>query len=313
MSTTGKNAAPSGRTHVRHRREHRRTHTAAFVLGATALWLYLGFVMLHLLHNNDVLPAWVFVGAAVVPVTLLWVMVHRLRVTDTLTWGRLAIAAGFGGLLALALGSTLDSLTGFIPQPHPGGDAGVVSLAAAGFVEEFAKGVLIVVVGWRVVKSTRNGLFVGGAVGIGFSVYETMGYILGHYGGDHPVFIGTAVAIERGILAPFGHVLWSSLLGAALFTAAAKTGRFRVTGLVLGAYVGVAVLHGLWDGASPLVTASTGSQVLAMVTEIGAGVVTILAGGLIWRHVARSAPAPADAPDDVAATTDAVSPAPPPA
>lgn len=289
----------SGRPHARRRREHRHTRTWAFALGAAALWLYLGAVPLHLLHNEALLPTWVFVGAAAVPVTLMWVMVHRLRVTDTLSWGRLAIAATFGGLLAITLGGTLDSLVGFIPQARPSGDVGVVSLAFAGFVEEFAKGVAMVVVGWRVAKSTRNGLFIGGSVGIGFAVFETMAYILQHYDGDHPVIAAGGVALFRGILSPFGHVLWSSLLGAALFGAAARTGRFRVTALVFAAYVGVAVLHGAWDGAAPLVVAATGDTSWAPVTELAAVIVTITVGGLVWRHVARRAHAPLPAVADV--------------
>lgn len=290
---TVKNEAPArARTHPPRRKEHRRTHTVAFVVGGLLVWLYLALVVIHLLRNEIVVPAWIFIGAALVPATLMWVMTHRLRTTDTVTASRLVFASVVGGTLALALGSTLDQLVGMIPQDHPDGGHGVLSLALAGFVEEFAKGLLIVIVGWRVAKSTRNGLFVGGAVGLGFAVLETMGYITEYYLGAHPLATSAFIAFERGITAPFGHVLWSSLLGAALFAGAARTGRFRLTWAVLGAYVGVALLHGAWDSTAPIVSALTGNDVLTGFAEMGGGIVTILVGGLIWRHVVRRSPAP---------------------
>ncbi|WP_336630411.1 MULTISPECIES: PrsW family intramembrane metalloprotease [unclassified Microbacterium] len=292
MNTVDDKATPRARTQPPRRKEHRRTHTAAFVIGGFLVWVYLAVVVLHLLRNEIIVPAWIFIGAALVPATLMWVMTHRLRTTDTVTASQLVFASVVGGTLALALGSTLDQLVGMIPQDHPNGGNGVVSLALAGFVEEFAKGLLIVVVGWKFAKSTRNGLFVGGSVGLGFAVLETMGYITEFYQGVHPLATSAFIAFERGITAPFGHVLWSSLLGAALFAGAARTGRFRLTWAVLGTYVGVALLHGAWDSTSPIVSALTGNAILAGFAEMGGAVVTILVGGLVWRHVARRSPAP---------------------
>lgn len=296
-STASEQPAPgapvSATRQDRARRPRRRTGTVPLLLGGIALWAFLGLVPVHLLKNPVLLSTWIVVGAAVVPAVLLWIMAHRLRASDTLTPARLVVVAVIGGSLAVALGGTLDSLVGLIPQPHPFGDQGLVSLALAGFVEEFAKGVLIVATGWSVAKTTRNGLFVGGAVGLGFAVLETIGYISDHYGGDHPLAESAMVAVLRGATAPFGHVLWSALLGAALFYAARKTGRFRLTGVVLGAYVGVAVLHGLWDSSQGIVEALTDSAVLGGLTAVAGVVVVVLVGGSAWRRIAR-ATMPAD-------------------
>lgn len=268
---------------------HRGSRTLWVLFGGIALWAYIGLVPLHLLHNGVLIYVWIVLGAAVVPATVLWAMAHRLLPSDSLRPGKLALIAVFGGFLAVALGGTLDSLVGLIPQAHPGDSPnGVVSLLAAGFVEELSKAVIMVVVGWSVAKTLRNGLFVGGAVGVGFSVLETIGYIAASYAGEHPVIDAGWVAIQRGVFEPVGHVLWSSLLGAAIFFAASKTGRFRLTFGVIGTYIGVAILHGLWDGAGELVSALTGNQALTGLTEILSWAVVIVGGGLVWRRVARA-------------------------
>lgn len=286
-------AGHAGRTkHSKHdgtKISHRGSRTVPLLLAAIALWAYIGLVPLHLLHNGVLIYVWIVLGAAVVPGTLLWAMAHRLLPSDTIRPSRLVVIAVFGGFLSVALGGTLDSLVALIPQAHPFDSAdGVVSLLSAGFVEEFSKAVLVVVLGWRIAKTTRNGLFVGGAVGLGFSVLETIGYIAANYAGEHPVYTAGWVAIERGILEPTGHVLWSALLGAAIFFAASKTGRFRLTLGVIGTYVGVAVLHGLWDGTAPLVEDLTDNKTLGGLAAAGAGILVILVGGLVWRRVARA-------------------------
>lgn len=313
MSTAEKHITRTHR-HAPRRREHRRTHTIWFFLGGLAVWFYLGIVVLHILRNTAVEETWIFVGAALVPATIFWIMVHRLRTTDTITAVNLVVAAVIGGTLAITAGGTLDKLIGMIPQAEFGGK-GIIALSMAGFVEELCKGIVIVIVGWKLVKSTRNGLFVGGAVGLGFAVLETMFYIASSVGGADPIIDAAREAVGRGLLAPFGHVLWSSLFGAALFTAAAKTGRFRLSWLVLGTYVGVALLHGAWDGSGGIVLALTGSVPLSVLAEFGGSLVVIAIGVPIWRHVAKKHPAPPLPDDDMseAAATPPATPRPVPA
>lgn len=290
MTTAEKHTTRTHR-HAPRRREHRHTHTVWFFLGGVAVWLYLGIVVLHLLRNFAAVPAWIFVGAALVPATIFWIMVHRLRTTDSITAVNLIVAAVIGGTLALTVAATFDTLVGQLPQPRID-DLPVVTLALAGFVEEFCKGLLIVVVGWKLAKTTRNGLFVGGAVGLGFAVLETMYYISSKFTGADPIIAAAGEAAQRGLLAPFCHVLWSALFGAALFSAAAKKGRFRLSWLVVATYVGVAVLHGAWDGSAALVIALTGNALVGILAQLVGWALSIIAGALIWRHVARKEPAP---------------------
>jgi RsiW-degrading membrane proteinase PrsW (M82 family) len=97
----------------------------------------------------------------------------------------------------------------------------------------------------------RDGIAFGAAVGFGFAAFETAGYAF------NAVFTLGGLSLEnlvetevlRGILTPVGHGLWTAILGGVLFRAAATRGRLRLTGAVVGWYVVVSLLHGLWDAS----------------------------------------------------------------
>lgn len=272
----------------RKRRPHvgpKHRHTALVLGLGFALWLFVGFVTIHLLHNPAAVPGWMVIGASLVPATVVWSMAHRLGTGDGVTAAKLVQTVLVGGALSFALGSTLDQLVEYIPQPDAMGN-GVVALALAGFVEEFAKGAIIVVLGWNVAKTARNGLFIGGAVGAGFAILETISYIGRYYEGASPVYSAALVTAERGLLAPFMHILWSALVGAAIF-AAAKNGRFGVTLGLVGTYLLVAVLHGAFDGGGSLIGIAANDAALGDVLDVPIMVAMAVTGFFVWRHVAR--------------------------
>lgn len=280
----------------------RHTHTVLVLVLGIVVWLFIGLVPLHLLHNLAMAPAWFLIGAAFIPLTLLWIMVHRLTPLDTLTPEKIVQTAAIGGLLSFTLGGTLDSLATLIPQEVVSGE-GVTSLALSGVIEEFAKAVLVVALGWKVAKTTRNGLFLGGAIGVGFAILETTYYVWEAFGtgAPSPLVAAADVALKRGLFSPLMHPLWSSLLGAAIFYAASKTGHYRLTLGVIGAYLGVAVLHGLWDATGSLVEIATGSAIAGGLATWGSMLVVGLVGGFVWRHVARRSRAALEAGAEVPA------------
>jgi hypothetical protein len=51
------------------------------------------------------------------------------------------------------------------------------------------------------------------------------------------------------VIAPFGHITWTAILGGAIFAAASRTGRLRVDRRVVWTFVGVVALHAAWDAA----------------------------------------------------------------
>jgi protease PrsW len=79
--------------------------------------------------------------------------------------------------------------------------------------------------------------------------------------------------VLRGLLTPVGHGLWTAILGGVLFRTAARTGRLRLSGALVGWYVVVALLHTLWDASRPvavwLTLLLTASQVQWLLIRMG--------------------------------------------
>jgi protease PrsW len=73
----------------------------------------------------------------------------------------------------------------------------------------------------------------------------------------HQLFLSlTSVVVTeliRGVLAPFGHGMWSAILGGAIFSAAARRGLLRLSWGVFGTYLAVSVLHGAFDSINGIV------------------------------------------------------------
>ncbi len=263
-------------------------------IGAAALFFFLFLVLVDglLLGNTLSITIGLLVGSFGSAVALLYVMAYRIGPRDTLTVPRLLLAATFGGLIAVTLGSTLDILVARATG-SPAGQPGTVVLLLAGVTEEFAKIVAVVAVSWRLAdRSVRNGLFLGGAVGFGFAAMEDLGYAVRVI--DHPLAQLHLDGLQSALLlvplraaeTPVLHPIFTALLAAAVF-AAARNGRFRITGGVVLAYLGVAVAHGLFDGSGSLLLATGNSVLLLLVLVVIPGV--IVGSGLVWLRVARRA------------------------
>src|ERR1700694_3411061 len=77
----------------------------------------------------------------------------------------------------------------------------------------------------------------------------------------------------RSVLTPFGHGLWTAVVGGVLF-GTARGGRLRWTGGLALAYLVVSLLHGLWDSMSGIAAVITVILIAGhgpMVTRVGGG------------------------------------------
>ncbi len=107
-------------------------------------------------------------------------------------------------------------------------------------------------------------------------------------GGQLYLSLNSVVVTEliRGVLSPFGHGMWSAILGGAIFAAAARHGRLRLSATVLVAYLAVSVLHGAFDSINGIegyvVVSLIGLVPLVWLWRRGGG------GGVLPRH--RPAP-----------------------
>lgn len=253
---------------------------SAVAVAFIVLWCYVGGVLLGVLRNVALLPVWVVLGSTAVSTVILMVV---LAAADSagprVRRNNLLLAAGVGGILSIVLGGTIDAL--IQPTAAAAGAVDDRALLLSGFVEEACK---LAVVSFFVRRcerpKTADGLLLGAAVGLGFAAFESMGYAVSPFL-DHEFAWSTLaqsgqIQVTRALFEPFGHPLWSALLGAAVVSS--SNGRIPHAARVTLAYLGVAIAHGAWDGAAVL-----GERVLgtAGVAVANAGVWMITAVELI--------------------------------
>jgi RsiW-degrading membrane proteinase PrsW (M82 family) len=172
-----------------------------------------------------------------------------------------------------------------------------------GLIEEGCKIVAVMLLARRLQHDREiDGLLLGGAVGMGFAALESTGYAFTAFLESRGA-VGASIAatVIRGALAPFGHGVWTAILGAVLFRQSAPR-HFRLAGSVILTYLLVALLHGLWDGLPRIqfLVLPLGIRV-----SIASVVINLLGIGILiglWRQAIRRAPpqpaaaAPAEAP-----------------
>jgi RsiW-degrading membrane proteinase PrsW (M82 family) len=231
----------------------------SFFFTGLILWVA-SIVVTALTGNTNLIPTVVLLGSFLVPITaVVWNFDHEA--TANLSIERVFYAFVVGGVLGVLAASLLEAL---LVQD------GLFQYMLVGLIEEFAKFIALVLVARGLQQyNTRDGIVLGAAVGFGFAALESAGYAFNSLFTANGVSLGSLVFTEvlRGLLAPLGHGLWTAILGGVLFHAAQRNQRLRITGGVVGAYLLVSVLHGLWDsmrGIAILITAlltATPSQI----------------------------------------------------
>jgi RsiW-degrading membrane proteinase PrsW (M82 family) len=230
------------------------------LLGLAALTWIVAVVALAVTQDPNLIPLAVTTGGFAVPVCGAIYVFDRLY--DS-AFPPVTIIEAF------ALGGTLGVLLAVFGEYLFVGN-GSAQFFGVGLIEEAAKLAVLWLVARRLgTYSIRDGIVLGVAVGFGFASFESSGYALvslfGPHGLELPNMISTV--LERGLLAPVGHGLWTGILGGVLFMAA-RDGRLRLAPSVVGAYLFVALLHALYDSSS----------------GIGAAIVGLLTGnGAYWR------------------------------
>jgi RsiW-degrading membrane proteinase PrsW (M82 family) len=292
-----------------HADEPERTHRHGWwwkvLLSGAALWVVtIAVTVLNL--NTNLVPTLILLGSFLVPFAV--VLFAAERISTTFPTASLMVAFFVGGVLGVLGASVLEA-------PLTAG--GVGGFLLVGLIEELVKAVLVVVLGRRLVpKTARQGALLGATVGAGFAAFESAGYAFNAGLGARGIDLIGLVQTEavRSVLTPLGHVLWTAVLGAAIFASSHDGRRYRFAIGVVGTYLLVAVLHGLWDSMGGISTIlailATGNAVPAFeyntlrpgtqgevgaistgVYVLGLGVVSVVAGlALRWilrRHIPR--------------------------
>jgi RsiW-degrading membrane proteinase PrsW (M82 family) len=221
---------------------HDRTWLVVLAGGA-AVWL-LASAITWITRDNILVPTVILVGSFLVPVTVLvWAL--GLRRADRLTAHVIFLGFLAGGTLGVLASAMVETYV----VPHRNG-----TFLAVGLIEEGSKALVLLAVAHQVrARGPRDGMVLGAIVGAGFAAFESSGYafstIIDHID-DHPVYNILQTEFSRAILAPFGHILWTSLVGGALFAGVSAAGRFRLTSQLVGTFLGVVALHALWDAST---------------------------------------------------------------
>ncbi len=221
-------------------RTHRHGWWWKALLIGLALWAA-SIAVTAVTLNSNLIPTLILLGSFLVPFCV--VLFAAERITGTMTATNIVLVfflSGVFGVLGASLleGSLAPSLWTYF---------------LVGFIEEFVKAAILVIIGVRLVpKTARQGALLGATVGAGFAAFESAGYAFNSALTAQGISLSSLLQTEvlRAVLAPVGHVVWTAVFGAVWFGAARAASRLRFALVAIGAYVGVAVLHGLWDSMS---------------------------------------------------------------
>jgi RsiW-degrading membrane proteinase PrsW (M82 family) len=216
----------------------RRRYWLRIFVSGLVLWL-LTVVVTFATGNPNLVPTLVLLGSFLVPVTFVaWAFERR----DTGEIDAPLVLNTFitGGVLGILSASLLEA---YLLHPSPWLFVGV------GLIEE---GVKLAALAWLTrhlaVKSVRDGMILGASVGFGFAAFESAGYAFTALFTERGLSLMDLVQTEvlRGLLTPLGHGLWTAILGGVLFWPSTRE-HFLLSGRLILAYLGVSILHALWD------------------------------------------------------------------
>jgi protease PrsW len=260
---------------------HRGEKASAWlkVLLIGGVFFLASLIILIITYNSNLFPTVVLIGNFLVPVTYVAFFYER-RQYSLLSLPTTAVTFLYGGLLGVLASSILEPI--FIHSLN------ATSILLVGIIEETAKILGVLVIARRIQhRYEMDGLILGAAAGMGFAALESMGYAFTAFlasGGS--LTAAVYVRLLRGILAPVGHGTWTAILAGVLFRES-RQGHFHMDGKVFTAFLGVVILHALWDGLPPIIAIlfSPGFDVFIAQAIIGGTGLVVL--WLRWREARR--------------------------
>lgn len=196
--------------------------------------------LLRIFENILAYPGIIFIGALIVPFSLL-IFFWEVNAPRNINIFDVVKIFFIGGVFSLLITMILNI---FVIV----GELDYYGAIMTGVIEEVAK---FVVVAYFLKGSKRkyilNGLLLGAAVGAGFAVFETAGYAFA-YGLKVPIMM--RIIYMRGALAFGGHIVWAAMCGAALVMVKKDEGlkMKHLKNIKFLKYFIIAIgLHAIWD------------------------------------------------------------------
>lgn len=246
-------------------------------------------VVMFLTGNPNLYPTVILIGNFLVPVVFV-ALLYDYQHLSVLTPEKIATSFCVGGILGVLGASVLESL--LIPvlsNPNQGLSLG--GGLAVGLIEEGCKIAAVAFLA-RGMRHTMpiDGLLLGGAVGMGFAAFESTGYAFTAFLLSHG-HVGASIAetVIRGLIAPFGHGIWTAILGAVLFRESGPT-HFRITVPVILTYLFVSALHGLWDGLPQTLYLIVPPGIHISVVTLTLSVIGVVVLTIMYRRDRRAQP-----------------------
>ena len=241
---------------------------------------------MFLTNNPNLYPTVILVGNFLVPVVFVAFLYDHQHLSS-MTPETIAKSFCVGGILGVLGASVLESLLlPILTNPNQG-----LSLSgglAVGLIEEGVKILAVIFLARHMHRATTmDGLLLGAAVGMGFAAFESTGYAFTAFLLSHG-YVGVSIAetVIRGLLAPFGHGIWTGILAAVLFRER-RHDHFRITGLVILTYLFVSALHGLWDGLPRTIFFTVPPGIHISLVTLTLSVIGIVVFVMLYRRAKR--------------------------
>jgi len=187
--------------------------------------------------NLKLLPATIITGVLAIPFSIL-ILYFELNIYRDISFFKTLLFFGLGGAISLLFTLLLYSI-------FPTAETNILRAIITSFIEETAKTVIAIII----ITQTKNasllqGLLIGGAIGCGFSIFESAGYAFEKFE-EYSLAEMNSTILIRSILSFGGHTTWAAITGAAF----AKNKKININFFM---YFAICfVLHALWDW-SPL-------------------------------------------------------------
>ncbi|GAA2794720.1 PrsW family intramembrane metalloprotease [Saccharopolyspora taberi] len=272
------------------------------VVSGICLLLALGFYVV-LGGTAVVLAGTVLALPTAVLLVGLILLVDRLEPEPRL---HLLLALGWGGGVAIIGALIVNSVSGELLVSVLGSGPAEFATAAviAPVVEESFKGALLLFLLWwrrTEIDGPTDGIVYASLCGLGFALVENILYYM--RGIEGPAGQFWLMIVVRGVVAPLGHPLYTSLTGLGVAYAATHRGPGRFFAVV-GGWLGAVLLHALWNGSTVF---GLGGLIIAYAVEAVVLVVMIVIlvrdrrrlVGLIRRYLPAYVPSGLVQPADV--------------
>lgn len=261
--------------------------------------------------DGDPVQFFIALILAIAPVPLLLAAVLALDRMEPEPRSNLIFAFAWGAGVSVLVAGVVNSLgLLYISRSADLGfeDArGIAATFGAPLVEETIKGLVLVgLLRFRhqELDGPTDGIIYAAMVGLGFAMSENVSYYVAAQAQPEGVQSLAVTVVLRGILSPFAHPLFTSMIGVAVAAAAHRRGPVRVVMVVAG-WIGAMLLHGLWNGLATY----GGFPGLAVAYVVLLGVLLILIGvivrdrqrivALLQRYLPAYEPTRLITPDDV--------------